>query len=71
MRLRIRFSLVTIGNRLQRRMLIVNQCCMCLRDEESVAQLFVDCPVTEELLECNSCFVGHVTGLPYDGDGAY
>lgn len=45
----VNYKIVTIDNLIWRRMVMVNQFCVCLRDEESVMHLFIYCLVAKEL----------------------
>lgn len=59
-------EIVTIDNLIWRWMFMVNQSCVCLRDEESVTHLFTYCLVAKEFL-----FRGTYCGFPCYGGGAY
>lgn len=47
---------LTLGNLIWHRKVIVNRCCMCLSDVESVAHLLIQCPFGMELWATVFCF---------------
>lgn len=62
--------MVPIDNLMRHQMVVVNRCCMCLRDGELGAFVY-SLSGPQGALECGSCFVGHVVGFSFEGGGAY